>query len=500
MLSMGIEKPIFRTAKIGNGEASSLGLQESFGARAPFLFSFLHPRSQVVSNYTRKPDLNIQRILWDGTFIAAAFPLSAWATHAIYPQVIWMDLLWMPLLYAIVFLFTMNNHGLYEASTFTYQDRTLRGVTSSCLAASALCTIFLLFMPQTDGNTDFLAFYSLIGVMGLGLRYYVALAYGQRSSNRNGSQLLLAGTPQQMREYLFYLDKTSFHVNPIGFLSENISDSVRDLPRLGGFGDLKIILQQKVVDEVVLAWPQDSMEHVNLLLHECTQRGLLAKVALDVWDAAGTKCHVHSVGPIPVITYHCTNPSRFQQYVKRGFDIFTGLVGMLVTLLFAVPIVLFISLDSKGPVLVKLPRIGLNGRHFNQWCFRITKQSRDPSSQNPEDFTRVGRPLFQSKLQFLPSLWNVFKGDMSLVGTKGSMQCPVNVISQQSVPSKPGLTGLWHIKDFDRLLDEEGIAQLDIEYAQRWSLMLDLQIIVMSPIVHIIHNIIGKEFEKEERA
>lgn len=449
-------------------------------------------------NYTRKAYLNIPRMVIDAVLCAGSYPLAVLATDAIHADFEWMGLLWMPILYMLVVLFSMNSHGLYEATTFTYQDRTLRGVTASCLSGSALCTVFLLFMPQTRGNTDILAFYSLIGVLLMGIRYFITLAAGQRTESRTASQVLLIGAPEQMQAYLYYLDKTSFQVNPVGFLSHHETDRVRDLKRLGAPQNLPGILDRRVVDEVVFAWPRQDMKQVNELLQVCAERGILAKVALDVWQAPATRCHVHSVGPVPVLIYHRSNLSSLQQSVKRAMDIVFGLLGLVVMAAATVVIFPLACHTCRGKVFVRIPRTGLNGRPFRQLRYRVTRTGCQPASRQSADMTPMGRFLFRSRLQYLPSFWNVLRGHMSLVGTRGSLQPANEGKATHTVMQKPGLTGLWHIRDFDRVLDDAGLQALDEEYAERWNLVLDLRILLLTPVISLVHRIIGQQAQEEE--
>lgn len=452
-----------------------------------------------MQNYTRTADMNIPRMAMDVAITVSAFPLAVWATCGIHAAFDWKGLLWMPLLYGLVFLYAMHGRGLYEAGTFTYQDRTLRGVTASCLAASALCTVFLLFMPRTQGNTDILAFHSLIGLLLMGLRYFITLALSRRADGRTSSQLLLVGMPQQMQEYLYYLDKTSFRVNPVGYLCEPEHDApVHGLKRLGAPADLEAVLENRVVDEVVIACPRANLGHIRHLLGAATRRGIVTKVALDVWTVESARCHVSSVGPLPVLVYHKTNLSSLQQSLKRGCDLVNGLLGLSIFLLASVVIVPISLLANRANPFVLIKRAGRNGRPFRQLRYRVTLPGRDPASRLPEDRTALGRFLFRTRLHYLPSFWNVFTGDMSVVGTRGALAMAPEGKTAHTVSLKPGITGLWHVRDFDRTLDDMGLQALDNEYAERWNLLLDMRILLLTPLISVIHRVIGHVTAEEE--
>ncbi len=456
-------------------------------------------RRCTMHNYTRKAYLNVKRFIFDVMVVTVTYPVAIWVTRMIHPSLDWMELLWLPLLYLIIFIFSMNWHGLYEATTFTYQDRTLRGVTSSCMIASILCLVFVVLVPQTTGNTDFLAFYSLISVLFLGLRYILALSIGNSRGSFSASQLLLMGTPEQIIEYLFYLKKTGFNVRPIGFLSDDSKDTIPELPRLGHLKDLSAILQEKVVDEVVLAFPKEDLPFISPILQECSDFNVITKVSINAWNAGTARCYVHSVGPLPVLIYHRTNLSSFQKYFKRSVDVIGAVIGLIIAVLFSLIIVPSIALSDKGPILVKIPRNGLNGRAFKQFLFRVTKTGKGIRSRDPNDMTGIGRILVRTRLQHLPSLMNVLIGDMSIVGTRVLLQSENGTEKIHRVSQKPGLTGVWNIKDFDRSMNDEDLGIMDREYSESWNMIVDIKILLLTPIIWFIHRIIGHATNGEEQ-
>ena len=200
----------------------------------------------------------------------------------------------------------------------------------------------------------------------------------------------------------------------------------------------------------------------------------------------------------PVLVYHKTNLSNLQQSLKRGGDLVNGLLGLAVFLLASVVIVPVSLIMNRANPFVLVKRTGRNGRPFRQLRYRVTLPGRDPASRLPEDRTAWGRFLFRSRLHYLPSFWNVFTGEMSLVGTRGALTAAPEGKATHTVSLKPGITGLWHVRDFDRTLDDLGLQALDNEYAERWSLLLDLRILLLTPLISVIHRVIGHMTAEEE--
>ncbi len=187
---------------------------------------------------------------------------------------------------------------------------------------------------------------------------------------------------------------------------------------------------------------------------------------------------------------------RVYRYVKRWLDVTVALVALVLLGPLFVLIALAIRLDSDGPVLFRQPRVGRYGQPFDMLKFRTMRAERRVRSQGPPAglgerrrrhksmsdprVTRVGRALRRSCLDELPQLWNVLRGEMSLVGPRPEL--PSIVAGYQPWQHArhavaPGITGWWQVnRTADQLMHEA--TELDIYYVQHHSLMLDLRIIL----------------------
>jgi exopolysaccharide biosynthesis polyprenyl glycosylphosphotransferase len=188
-----------------------------------------------------------------------------------------------------------------------------------------------------------------------------------------------------------------------------------------------------------------------------------------------------------------TRPDRV---AKAFFD----RVGAAVALLVAGPLVLVLALavraTSDGPALYRQDRVGLDGRRFRMWKLRTMHEDADerrahlagllgtpPLFKMVDDprITKIGRVLRRWSLDELPQLWNVLKGDMSLVGPRPGMPDEVDrydeELSRRRVLVKPGMTGLWQVSGRSNLAWEECM-RLDLHYVDDWSLILDIRILL----------------------
>ena len=191
--------------------------------------------------------------------------------------------------------------------------------------------------------------------------------------------------------------------------------------------------------------------------------------------------------------------------VKRALDIVLALLGLLLVLPVLVAALLAVRLDSPGPALFRQVRVGANGRRF--WLYKLRTMRHDNDDRAHREYvarliagagercgdvyklvhdpriTRVGRILRHYSIDELPQLWNVVKGDMSLVGPRPPLPHETELYSARAwgrLRVKPGITGLWQVSGRCELSFDEMVS-LDVRYWQRWSLLSDVAILLKTP-------------------
>lgn len=172
---------------------------------------------------------------------------------------------------------------------------------------------------------------------------------------------------------------------------------------------------------------------------------------------------------------------RARLAVKRGMDVVLGVVLLVLSLPGMALVALAIRLESPGSVLFRQERAGLDGRPFRIIKFR--SMARDADSSGPVTslrdprVTRVGRFLRRTSLDELPQLLNVVKGEMSLVGPRPLLVGTTRPEERRRLDMRPGMTGLVEVRD-PHLLDWDERMRVDVEYVERWTLRLDLSIML----------------------
>jgi exopolysaccharide biosynthesis polyprenyl glycosylphosphotransferase len=280
-----------------------------------------------------------------------------------------------------------------------------------------------------------------------------------------------------------------------GFLDD------RKLPGKGvaHTSDLAALARAGFVDEVILAGPHDR-EKTLRVVRAARQLRLDVKIAPDLFGCEPAR-ETEQIGDIPLISLHEERLPVAGLLLKRVLDV----AGSSVALIGMAPVMLLlaflIKLESPGPVLYAALRAGRKGRPFR--CYKFRTMVRDAEAlkeglrkQNQREgpvfkirddprITRIGRWLRRYSLDELPQLWNVLKGEMSLVGPRPHPLDDFSAYTIEHLPRLdvvPGMTGLWQVTARRDPSFQAGM-NLDIEYIHRWSLGMDLKILLKTAVV-----------------
>jgi exopolysaccharide biosynthesis polyprenyl glycosylphosphotransferase len=284
-----------------------------------------------------------------------------------------------------------------------------------------------------------------------------------------------------------------------GFLSapdSYLPSKINGYPVLGRAQDLPKVLEKEVVDEVIFAVSQEELKTMENLFLVCEERGITTRVILNFFPHVISRTHLEELDGFPLLTFTTTPKNELLLFFRRILD-FTG--SLILIGLFS-PLFLFITflirLDSPGSVLYRQVRCGLNGRRFFLYKFRSMFESAEEDKRelmrfnmmngpvfkmkNDPRITRVGRLLRKTSLDELPQLFNVLRGNMSLVGPRPLPAEEVEKFKgweRRRLSMKPGITGLWQVSGRNQI-DFQDWIKLDLEYIDNWSLWLDFKILL----------------------
>ena len=306
---------------------------------------------------------------------------------------------------------------------------------------------------------------------------------------------LLAGKLRQHPEY---------ELEPIGYLDVNETSKDGTLPYLGRPAEIDSVCIAKAVERVFILSPQVSPDEVADLIRAL--RGIDVHIGIlpHVIDVLGPSVEIDDVEGITVLGVNTPVLTPSSRFVKRAMD-FAIIVPLI--LLFApvmLAIALAIRLTSLGPVFYTQTRVGRNGRPFRIYKFRTMVQDAEQRGDELKEYsahpvwlllehdprvTRIGRILRQLSLDELPQLYNILKGDMSLVGPR---PMPPDVDEQilgwgrRRLDLTPGVTGLWQVLGRTNIPFEE-MVKLDYLYVTNWSLWQDVRL-----LIHTLPAVLGR--------
>jgi len=305
------------------------------------------------------------------------------------------------------------------------------------------------------------------------------------------------GRAQAVAERLEAFRMWGYHV--VGYL--NSSPEQPDLPgvrKLGTLQDLPSLLSgETVFDEVIFVGSTaDEVERFEELMRFCEDVGVRTRLAVDFFPASASRVSLEFLENLPLLTFSTAPDQDMALIAKRVLDFSCAVIALVVLAPILVLIGLAVRLTSPGPALYRQMRCGLYGRRFQLIKFRTMIDGAEDKlweikhlnemdgpvfkMRNDPRVTPLGKFLRKSSLDELPQLWNVIKGEMSIVGPRAPVPEEVRyykVKQRRRLSVKPGMTCLWQVSgrndiDFHRWME------MDLLYIDRWSLWLDVRIML----------------------
>jgi exopolysaccharide biosynthesis polyprenyl glycosylphosphotransferase len=301
-------------------------------------------------------------------------------------------------------------------------------------------------------------------------------------------------------------ESAAYGVRLRGFFSEQGDSGETQLAGLypvHPISELPAFLRKHVVDELIFAVGSESLAELEEVFLLCDEEGVRTRIAVDFFPHVHSTVSLDRFGVTPLLTFTAAPDDEIRLLVKRATDVAIAMAGLAVLAPFMALIALAIRLTSTGPAVFKQVRCGLNGRRFVFYKFRSMVENAEELKSslahlNEKDevafkiaddprLTLVGRYLRKFSIDEWPQLWNVLRGDMSLVGPRPAVPSEVDQYQRwqrRRLRMRPGLTCLWAISGRDNL-DFETWMKMDMQYIDNWSLALDWKIILRT-IPHVL--------------
>lgn len=405
--------------------------------------------------------------------------------------------------YSVLVWVTLGSwFSLYEKLDSAHLRTILRDSFRQC-AAGGIALVLFEYLLRMDLSRSFVAlfagfswiFLSLFrsrasGLVGLIRREFGALHY-----------VMVVGLGERALKLGRALEESRNHgIRLIGFFADegDLARSQITLEKtypVHALAELPELLRKQVIDEIVFSVDSRRLSDLEEVFLYCDEEGVRTRVAVDFFPHINSEVYLDRLGGSPLLTFSAAPHDEILLMLKRITDMALAGAALLVTAPIMGIVALLVKLTSPGPAIFRQVRCGINGRRFMFYKFRSMCEDAEAMKESlmhlnekelafkiPNDprLTPIGRWLRKFSVDEWPQLWNVVRGDMSLVGPRPAVPEEVEqykLWQRRRLRMRPGLTCLWTLAGRDKL-DFDTWMKLDMQYIDNWSLALDWKIIL----------------------
>jgi Undecaprenyl-phosphate glucose phosphotransferase len=408
-----------------------------------------------------------------------------------------LPLLWVlsALSYRLVGQYAVNRLRRFREEMVTVVKGT------ALLVLLVMATLFFLHDPY-ESRAIFVLF-SVLNLLGVltARRLAWGLIRWLRSHGYNQKFALIVGTGRVARKTARALRRTSWMgIKNVGFVDERQHKLSSDLDVLGNFADLPELIGKYRIDHVFIALPLGRYDDARRVYGILSQTVVDIRLVADVPNLAGLSLTTTSLDGLPLVGLRESPHFGLNVVVKRIMDVALSLVGLVLLSPLLALIAALVKLTSPGPVLYRQERCGLNGKSFQMLKFRSMRVDAEVQTgavwaqKNDNRRTWFGTFLRKTSLDELPQLWNVLRGDMSLVGPRPERPVFIQKFSK-TLPNymvrhcvKAGITGWAQVHGWRGNTSLRKRLQYDLYYITHWTPWLDLRILWMTVFRGLVHR------------
>ncbi|MDG5814698.1 sugar transferase [Chitinispirillales bacterium ANBcel5] len=403
--------------------------------------------------------------------------------------------------------------GAYNTKRFTALIEEAFLMLKCVLFCTATIVFLDFYRPLDLVNLPFVHFFFWLSLLSL-MTFRVLLRHALgllRAKGRNVRYILIAGTGERALSFYNYIDNNpELGYRVLGFVDSSWhgpKDPKSGLPEIVcDFDSFSSYIRKNVVDEVVVCLPiKTYYQQITTIMDTAQEQGILLRMSTDLFKLKQAKTKVEHMGESPLITVVTGGMYTRMVLLKSIIDFLSALILIFILSPLIVATMIAVKLTSKGPVFFLQPRVGMNKRIFNVVKFRTMgtdaeKKLDDLSHLNERKdgaafkitndprVTPIGKILRKFSIDELPQLFNVLRGDMSLVGPR-----PLPIRDYEGFDKdwqrrrfsvKPGITCIWQVSGRDNITFDQWM-EMDMEYIDQWSLWLDMKILFKTVPVSI---------------
>jgi len=443
---------------------------------------------------------------------AAALNVKAYAVGATFSGFLnfasnyWLMFIGFP----VIWLAILSLNGLYRG----YRTRSFKRVAWLIFTASFWATIasgsyvFLLKMELT--SRLFFGVYTITTYIFLIIEKWLLLRVldSVHSKGYHQENLLIVGTGNRAREFIRAVKQHSnWGLRIIGLIDDEhglYGKEVDGYRVLGRIQDIHFVIKRIPIDRVIFVVPRLWLHRIEDAIQACEEVGVTTSISLDLYNLHIAKTRQTDFNGFPLLEFETFYAKEWQLFIKRSMDLAIASFSLALFFPLMLLVGLLIKATSKGPVFFKQTRCGLKGRKFTLYKFRsmvvgaeaIKERLMDNNEMDGPAFkmrddpriTLIGRIIRRTSIDELPQLFNVIKGDMSIVGPRPPLVSEVEnykIWQRRRLSLKPGITCLWQVSGRNKISFEQWM-KLDLEYIDNWSLLLDVKILFRTLFVVMV--------------
>lgn len=385
-------------------------------------------------------------------------------------------------------LIVFNFFNLYHSfRTTTFIKECNQIIKANTILTAILLSLLFTVKLEHISRWTIVIFYFINIILILMKRFILRKSLSKiRSKGLNLKHVIIVGAGEVANEYLEVIENNkSFGYDYSGYVANTSDFQGR---KLGNYADLYEVLNKYKPDEVVCALDIPDSKYLENIVSDCEKSGTKISIIPFCYKYIPSQPYIDQIGSIPLINVRRIPLDNLgNAFMKRTLDI----IGSLILIICTSPIMLFtaviIKLTSKGPVIFRQKRVGLNKSSFTMYKFRsmkVNSQEQTAWSTNIDPRkTKFGSFIRKFSIDELPQFFNVLKGDMSLVGPRPELphfvenfkdEIPLYMVKHQV---KPGITGLAQVNGFRGDTSIKKRIEFDIHYIENWSILMDIGIL-----------------------
>ncbi len=422
-------------------------------------------------------------------------PLTNWfpVANDYYPPL--SGYLWFSLIIVGIFVFLFSSARAYRSRFFSTFSQDLPLIFRTCFIGLLLAmSAAFMYRGFSYSRLVFLLIYlnsNVLLLIGRFVFHQLRKMFLKRGFNV--WRLYLVGSPEMLPQiYRQMMVHHEMNFELAGYLADEAIDEIQ-LPRIGSLADVDEIIGGGDIDGLLIAFHQSDNARMMEIMKTSEGKNVELFYIADILNVITSNVNHLEISGIPVLQLKAFTISGWQGFIKRGFDIIVSSIALVVLAPLFLLLATLIKLNSKGPVFYKQQRVSMNDSDFMMIKFRSMVVSEESKSglvdvvRNDPRVTAIGKFLRRTSLDELPQLYNVLKGEMSLVGPRPERRYYVDE-NAQVIPRysdrhrvRCGITGWAQVSGLrqqDTSLEKR--IQYDLFYIENWSLWFDLKIILMT--------------------